>query len=305
MATSQSLQAASLALILFSGAAVARAGHHGTSVSIDDGRDPQRCDQISIEIGDRPAERAEERAVIPSVSGKTLRVRIPEHSGANVRGTDRADFEVLVCKAARTPEQLPRISLSRKNDTVTVEGPDGDDWVGYLLIAAPRKASIELSADNGPIGLTNLSGHVTARSLNGPISIRNCAGDIDAEAENGPIHVRGEGGNVRLHTENGPIGVSLSGASWKGAGLEASAVNGPLSLAIPAGYRSGTTVESLGHSPFRCRGDACAGARRTWDDDHKRIELGEGPAVVRLSTENGPVSVKTGRDLDEGDDDED
>ena len=48
--------------------------------------------------------------------------------------------------------------------------------------------------------------------------------------------------------------------------------------------------------------DSFADARRTWDDDHKRIELGEGPALVRLSTENGPVSVKTGRDLDEDED---
>ncbi len=143
---------------------------------------------------------------------------------------------------------------------------------------------------------------MTARSQNGPISIRDCDGDIEASAQNGPIHVRGEGGRLRVKTQNGPIGVSLSGGSWKGEGLDASAVNGPVSLAIPAGYQSGAVVESLGRSPFRCRGEACEGARRTFDDDHKRIELGEGPAVVRLSTENGPVSVRTGSDDDSDED---
>jgi hypothetical protein len=34
--------------------------------------------------------------------------------------------------------------------------------------------------------------------------------------------------------------------------------------------------------------------RRTWDDDGKKIELGDGPVLVRLATENGPVSVRTG-----------
>jgi DUF4097 and DUF4098 domain-containing protein YvlB len=209
---------------------------------------------------------------------------------------------VIVCKAAASKADLSRISLSRAGATLTVEGPSGGDWVGYLLIEAPRDAAIDLTTINGPIGLFGLSGRVTARSENGPISVRDSPGDIDAEAQNGPIHFRGNGGRLRLHTENGPIGVALSGASWSGSGLEAKAINGPVRLAIPLGYRSGAVVESLGRSPFRCRGQACGSARRTWDDDHKRLELGEGPAIVRLSTENGPVSIESGEDR-EGEDD--
>jgi hypothetical protein len=133
--------------------------------------------------------------------------------------------------------------------------------------------------------------------------VRDCSGDIDAQAQNGPIEVSGGGGRQRLHTQNGPIEVSLSGSVWDGAGLEARAVNGPLELVIPPGYLSGAVVESLGHSPFRCHGEACAGARRSWDDRHKRLEFGEGPTLVRLSTENGPVSVSC--DADRNEDEED
>ncbi len=159
---------------------------------------------------------------------------------------------------------------------------------------APRGASLEIAASNGPIGLVGLSGRVVANTRNGPISVRDSAGDLDLHAQNGPIEFEGAGGKLRMRTENGPIEVELSGDSWTGEGLDARAVNGPVSLAIPAGYRTAAIVESRGHSPFRCRGGACAGARRTWDDEHRRIELGDGPARVRLSTENGPVSVRAG-----------
>jgi hypothetical protein len=57
----------------------------------------------------------------------------------------------------------------------------------------------------------------------------------------------------------------------------------------------------------RCLGSACADARRTWDDrdGHKRIELGEGPALVHLSTQNGPVSVRSGSESGHAGDEDD
>jgi hypothetical protein len=303
MTISRAFRAIPLAAALLLGPATARAGHRETGVSIHDGRDPRRCSDLTVEFGGLPAALGEEKLSIAAEAGKPLRVRIAEHSGVRVWGADRADFEVLLCKAAPTRGGLEDISASRDGATLSVRGPAGDDWVGYLLIAAPRAAAMELIGENGPISLSGLSGRVTVRSENGPISVRDSTGDIEAHAENGPIDARGDGGRLRLSTENGPIGVALSGASWKGEGLEARAVNGPVSLAVPAGYRSGTSIESLGHSPFRCRGEACGAARRTWDDDRKRIELGEGPVVVRLSTENGPVSIRTGAEPVGGDED--
>jgi hypothetical protein len=278
----------------------ARAGHRHHGISIHDRRTPARCEDISIELGDRDAVRGEERLVYP-VEGQPLKVEVPTNSGANVRGADRSDFEVLVCKGAETAEGLAAITVSRANGTLSVKGPSGEDWVGYLLITAPRNASLDVSTVNGPLALSGLSGRVVARAENGPISVRDSSGDMDLSAENGPIDVRGGGGRMKVSTENGPIGVALSGTEWSGAGFEGHAVNGPIHLDIPSGYRSTASVESLGHSPFRCRGEGCDRARRTWDDDHKRIEIGDGPTLVKLSSENGPVSVAT--DGGSGDDD--
>ena len=302
MTTSRGFQALSLAAALLLGPSVARAGHHGVNVSIDDGDHAVRCDDIRVEIGNRPAARAEARSVmaIPS-GGKPLDVRAAQSSGVRVYGADRADFEVLLCKAAPPGADLDAIALTHDTGAVSVRGPEEGTWVGYLLIAAPRGAAVSVHSENGPISLSGLQGRVQANSQNGPVSLESCIGEVDVEAQNGPIQVRGDEGKLHVRTQNGPIGVSLSGQGWKAGTLDASAVNGPVSLAVPAGYRSGTVVESLGHAPVQCRGEVCADARRTWNDDGKRIEIGDAPVVVRLSTRNGPVTVKTGTDADEDD----
>ena len=293
------------AFTLFLAASALSAGHRGVSVTIDDGRNPTRCEDLSITFDGDRGERAQETIRVPDTPGQALRIRAADHSGIHVVGSDRSDVEILACKAALSAADLPRIAVVQRGGEVSVDGPAGDAWVAYLLVLAPRGSALDLDAESAPIGLRGLSGRVTARTLNGPISLHDCPGEIDAEAENGPIHVSGSGGHLRLRTSNGPIGVALSGSQWSGAGLDASAVNGPVDLVIPPGYRSGAVVESLGHSPFRCRGAACDQARRTWDDGGgKRIELGEGPAIVRLSTRNGPVSVRSGDGSESDEDDE-
>ena len=283
------LCAAALAMAAGTASAGHRHRHSGVSTDADD---PKTCADIRVTFEDGEAFRAEERATIPA--GGTLRLEAAENSGIYVRETDRADFEVLLCKAAPEESTLAAISISRSGGRISVNGPSDGDWAGFLLVAAPRAASLELSAFNGPIGLNGLSGRVTARTENGPISASGSTGDLDLEAENGPIHFEGASGHSKLRTQNGPIGVRLEGRSWAGEGLDARAVNGPVSLSIPQGYGSAAVVESAGRSPFQCRGEGCASARKTWDDDGRRIEVGDGPVLVRVATVNGPVAVKTG-----------
>ena len=73
----------------------------------------------------------------------------------------------------------------------------------------------------------------------------------------------------------------------------------PIHVAIPDGYASAALIEATGHSPWSCSGKACSGARRTDDDGRQSMEFGAGPAVIRVSTENGPVSIATGEESEE------
>jgi DUF4097 and DUF4098 domain-containing protein YvlB len=187
--------------------------------------------------------------------------------------------------------------MSIEHGKIATKGPgDENDWTVYLLIRTPKSASIDLETTNGPISLYDVDGKLTARAHNGPISLKNFSGDAEITAVNGPISLDGSSGSVRIHTENGPISVALGGKAWSGAGLSADAQNGPLTVMVPSGYQSSFVVESRNHSPVSCEASICDNARKTWDDEHRRIEYGSAPAMIRLSTVNGPVSVRESRE---------
>jgi DUF4097 and DUF4098 domain-containing protein YvlB len=183
--------------------------------------------------------------------------------------------------------------MAIENGKVTTNGPaDVDDWVVYLLVRTPKSASLDLDTMNGPLALYDVNAKLTAHAHNGPISLKNFSGDAEITAQNGPISLEGTSGSVRVHTENGPISVALEGKTWSGSGLSADAKNGPVTLTVPSGYQSSFVVESTNHAPISCHASVCDNARKTWDDEHRRIEYGSAPAMIRLSTVNGPVSVR-------------
>jgi hypothetical protein len=252
------------------------------------------CSDLNIRLNDeRPTIETEER----TVSRAQAPVRVDEmgNGGVQVQGWDKDAYSVTACKAAvggDAARLLSEIKLIVQGGEVSVSGPHGEhnDWTVYLLIRTPRSAEIEVTAHNGPVSFYTVDGKITTRATNGPISMRDCSGEADISAQNGPISFSGTSGKLRLHTQNGPITVSL-GANWEGSELVADAVNGPLTLRVPSGFRSSFLVESNGHSPVSCRASICSDARKTWDDEHRRIEYGSGSPVIRLSTENGPISV--------------
>jgi hypothetical protein len=253
------------------------------------------CSDLHIRLNDeRPTIESEER-IVSRGEAPVLRVREVENGGVQVHGWDKDTYSVTACKAAvggDAARLLAQIKLAVQGGEVSVSGPHGEhnDWTVFVLIRTPRSADIEVTAHNGPVSFYTVDGKITTRATNGPISMKDCSGEADISAENGPISFSGASGKLRLHTQNGPITVSL-GSNWDGSELVADAVNGPLTLRVPSGFHSSFLVESNGHSPVSCHASICSDARKTWDDEHRRIEYGSGSPVIRLSTENGPISV--------------
>ncbi len=281
-----------------------------TNISVDSDRKVESCADVRISFDFRAAERAEDSFTIPAAQD-SFRVDLPANSAIRVIGWDRNEFSVTSCKAARDPGSLAAIRVAPEGSRLGFVGPRGEDWLVFLIVRAPRNAPLDLAAKNGSIGVEGTSGRINARTTNGPIEISTSSGEIrasatngpialdgcsgtgEARAINGPISISGRSGTYRLSTENGPISVDLEADIWTDGTLEARAVNGPLNLKLPETYRSGVVVESLGHGPVSCPASACRAARRTFDDDGRRIEFGDLEPVVRLSTRNGPVSIET------------
>jgi len=303
------------------GASSGVSGHRRSSsdanveISTESDEDVRTCADVRIRFGRQDAARAEQTLTGAGPSGPLV-LKLDKNWGAWVRGGDRRDWSVLACKAAETPETLAQVSVSFDRGELAVRGPSEtstDRWVVFYVIQAPRNAAIDAETSDGPLSFSGVSGRIQARGHNGPIAFRDCSGTIDARVENGPISLDGVSGEVVAHADNGPISISggsgniqarasngpinvrLAGDTWRDGKLDARAVNGPLSLKIPEGYRSRAIVESSGHSPFRCRASACGAARKSWDDEDRRVEFGEGTPVVQLSTVNGPVTVDSTR----------
>jgi hypothetical protein len=280
------------------------AGHHGHSVSMSGGRrEPASdCSDLHVRFDDRDAVMESEERTVGKAEAPTLSVRPHKNGGVQVEGWDKDSYSVRACKFASNEDGgaqriLAQLTLSIRNGEVSTNGPSEDgEWTIYLLIRAPKASVIDLETANGPLSLYSVDGTLTAHATNGPITLRDFSGDAEVRAANGPITITGSSGNVRIHTENGPISINLKGTSWSGTGLTADAQNGPLTLSVPSDYKSSFSVESRQYSPMNCKASICDNARKTWDDNHRRIEFGSSPAMIRLSTVNGPVSIQSSRE---------
>lgn len=266
-------------------------GAQSQSVNVREGQEPlERCDQLDISFDSRPALRDEETLQLPA-GNEPLKISSADHGGIALREGSANQHEITLCKAVPRDAgaDLPAIRAVAKGASVEVTGPAGGRWVGYLLVRSPRGSHVSLTASNGPIRAESFDGDLTVRTTNGPIALAHLRGTVAARAENGPISLKGDGGNVSIETQNGPISVGLLGTEWDAGALVARAQNGPLSVELPPQYRSGVDIESAGHAPWSCRRDC--GAQDS-DSGARRAHLGDGPTHVRLSTVNGPVSVR-------------
>ena len=294
--------ASAMILIGLSAAPAVPRHHHSVNIHGNGHHPITDCSDLHIEFDDHDAVVRSEEHTLTKAQAPVLKVHPHANGGTQVVGWDNANYSVTACKAVApgsdAERMLSQITVTTENGTVSTHGPSGDDedWTIFLLIRAPKAAAMELETTNGPISLYDVNGKLTAHAHNGPISVHNFSGDADVTAQNGPISIEGSSGKVQIRTQNGPIDVNLNGTSWSGSGLSADAQNGPVTLRVPSGFQSSFLVESTNHAPMSCHASICGSARKTWDDEHRRIEFGSSPAVVHLSTVNGPVSVEDGRD---------
>jgi len=238
----------------------------------------------------------QEQFTVP-MSANQIRVVAAKNGGVKLIGGSGNAYEVTVCKYAGADSKadadqlLTRITAQHSTDAITVSGPDDGDWTASLIIKVPEGANMSVSAHNGPIAAKQITGTLDLVAKNGPIAIKEVKGKVTAHAQNGPISFKGESGEYDLETKNGPLAINLA-ENWQSGTLTAETTNGPIALNLPKGYKAGVEVRSDGHSPMECSADACSEARKTWDDNGKKIEFGSSTPVIHISTHNGPVSVE-------------
>jgi DUF4097 and DUF4098 domain-containing protein YvlB len=157
---------------------------------------------------------------------------------------------------------------------VSATGPDAgrrEWWSVSYRINVPRKNDLDLSASNGGITITGVTGNLRFDTTNGGVKLTDV------------------GGLVRGNTRNGGLNVQLSGTRWEGDGLDVETSNGGVTVAIPDGYNAEFETRTVNGGlridfPITVQGELTSRRGIT-------TTLGSGGPPVRVRTTNGGVTV--------------
>ena len=237
----------------------------------------QPCDQD--DWGDDRVLHCEVREFSYPRSKEPIAINGGHNGGATVIAWDRDDVRILYRVRARalTKERAralaAEIQLELTKGWLRPEGPPEESrretWSVEIKAWVPRASDLAL------------------RTHNGPLSVRGVRGTMDLNATNGPLTLVDLGGAVEARVENGPLHVSLAGSQWVGAGIDAEAVNGPVTLRLPANYSARLMTGTI-HGPESIDYAIEPQRRRGWIV----TTLGKGGPPVREVTTNGPFHIR-------------
>src|SRR5215831_4891605 len=169
-----------IGLIALSSLFALRAGahdRHSRNVSTQGDEPAATCNDLRIEFDGRSAVIQTEERTLSKAEAPVLRASGETNGGVQVVGWDKDVYSVSLCKAAAPDADaqkiLAQIKLVTAHGEIRVTGPsDKDDWTAFLLIRAPKAATLDLHVSNGPLSLYSVEGNITARAVNGPVSAR-------------------------------------------------------------------------------------------------------------------------------------
>ncbi len=221
-------------------------------------------------------------------AGGILTVDGRRNGGISVRGENRSDILVRACIQtwAETEAEARNLARGIRIETGSVVRAENmsEEMKGSVSyqILVPRATNLKLTAHNGGISIGSVEGAIEFETKNGGVSLSDVAGD------------------VKGRTTNGGISVKLSGASWRGSGLDVETTNGGVNLSMPENYAARIETGTI-NGGFK----SDIGSLRVEKDENenrwnrkKRIsaDINGGGAPIRVITTNGGIVVKGVRD---------
>ena len=251
-----------------------------SATSLEAQRDPCR-DQW----GDDDRARVCEVRTLGGRGLRTLRIDPGVNGGADVEAWDRDSIGIEARVLATGRSEADARALAREvrvsyaNGVLSAEGPSTgrrETWAVIFEVRVPRRLDLDIETTNGPIDVAGVTG------------------TMRLETTNGPITLDGVNGAVTARLQNGPLTVNLAGNAWEGTGLDATTVNGPLTLRVPQGYNA-LLETGTRNGPFHTDIPITVQGNIGRMGQQIRTTLGRGGATIRASTMNGPLTIRSGR----------
>lgn len=246
----------------------------------------QFCSENNWSDGDRVSARDLRETTIASTG--RIDVDSGRNGGVSVKGEDRSDVLVRACvQAWGTSQEAAKAVIAgiRVNTAGTIKAESsGEDnnWSVSYDIRVPRNIDVSLTAHNGGISISSVSGKMEFGTTNGGVFLSDVSGD------------------VKGRTTNGGVFVKLNGSTWSGNGLDVTTTNGGVKLEIPETYAARVETETV-NGGFKSsipalnittediKGDS-------WQHSRRRsisTNLNGGGPTIRVATTNGGVSIST------------
>ncbi len=166
------------------------------------------------------------------------------------------------------------VTVERSGNSVRAEVPSAgrrESVSVELVIYLPTRSDLDIETRNGPLSVSGVQGRMSLFTQNGPLSLDDV------------------GGNVQARTQNGPLRVSLTGNRWQGEGLDAEAVNGPVTLVIPQSYNAELETGTQ-NGPMDIDFPLTVTVRGRMNRQINTT-LGSGGPPIRVVTRNGPLRL--------------
>jgi hypothetical protein len=219
----------------------------------------------------------------------TIDVEGDDHNGLRITGAQRSDARVRLVIQTQGETVAEARELARR---VTIDlnavplRPDVPDFRDSGWRERSRRFAAAMLVLDVPV-----ESNVTARVRHAPLEIENVRGRIDVSAEHGPLDIRDVAGDVRARSKHGPLTVSISTPRWVGAGLDALAQHGPMTLRVPKDFNAELEIGAE-HGPINV--DIPLTLNR-FDRSLIQTKVGAGGPRVRAIAEHGPMTLRTNR----------
>jgi hypothetical protein len=216
-------------------------------------------------------------------AGGTVAVDGRQNGGISVTGEDRADVLVRACVQAwgKSDGEARALAESVRIGTgpITTESSSNENWSVSYDVRVPRSTNLDLKAHNGGIAIANVDGTIGFETMNGGVSLNNLSGDVKGK------------------TINGGVNVALTGAAWKGTGLDVTTTNGGVNVMMPANFaahvETGTVNGGFSSDIPSLNAEKPTGQERP-RATRISTDINGGGVPIKLRTTNGGVRINSG-----------
>jgi Toastrack DUF4097 len=241
-----------------------------------------------------------------------------------IHSWDRNEVEVEIEKRGMEQALLDQMIVEAEQEgdriTLRVKGPSAAEdrriTVGIhispaarLLVAVPRRSSINARTEDGSIQVENIEGRLALRTGDGSVAVDRLTGDLEARSGDGSIRIENAQGRLDVETDDGSISVDarptvlrartgdgsirlhLERETTMADAWDVSTGDGSVTLTLPPSFDAEIDAETSDGSvrssyPGLSDGEGGEGRERRRE---LRSKLGDGGPILKVRTGDGTI----------------